>query len=122
MKNISKMRTLYNVVSIVSMLSFIVFILHHYQYINFQIFAFEQKGYFTLAFIALLGLIISDILEVKITLASGKKLKVFSIIFNVITLGLLIAFVWYMYTLPIGFCPIRAIMNGTNGVEEVNFQ
>lgn len=122
MKDFSKIKSINNIISLVSMLSFVGFLLHHYQYINFQVFDFDQKGYFILAIIALSGLLISDVIEVKITLALEKKVKVFSVIVDIILFALLLAFVWYIYTLPIGVCPIRAIMGNVEGFKEIPLQ
>ncbi len=121
MENTSKLKTINTVISGVSIISFIAFLLHHYQYINIGIFDFSQKGYFILALVALVGLLISDILEVKTIYAEGKKVKPLSLLIDIILLALLAAFVWYIYTLPLGVCPIRAITGQVDGIKKVPF-
>lgn len=105
---------------IIAFIGFALFILMHYQYISTGPFSFDPKGYFILIPIFALAMLATTILDIRIQKIKGEKIKWGSILFEVIIYAALTAYAIYLYTMPVGYCPIYNFFNRSE-FNQINF-
>lgn len=110
--NLNKLKLINNISFAIAVLSVIIFALYHYGFLSLQSYDVNPKAYFaTIAFFAT-SMIINMITEINIQKLTGEKIEWKFIILMVAVLTIILVYAAYLYTLPLGFCPIRNFFSG----------
>lgn len=113
---LKKYKLLNNILFIVGFVSILLFMLSHYMMINLT--PFHHRGYYVFMLTFVISMGVATYYDIKIRKMEGNKLKWYSFIFEILVYGFILAYAIYLYTIPVGTCPIKEIFSDHNYINQ----
>lgn len=109
---LKKYKLINNLLFIIGFISILLFMLSHYMFINLT--PFHARGYYLFMFVFVISIGIATYYDIKIRKLEGHNIKWYSFIFEILIYGFILAYSIYLYTIPVGTCPIKQLFSDHN--------
>lgn len=111
-----KLKTINYLLYITGLTSLLLFMMSHYMWI--KIFDFHPRAYYIFIVIFMIAMTISSAIDWKVQKLKGNNPKWYSLLFDAAVYGLILAYAIYLWTIPIGTCPIKTLFTNHNYTQQ----